>query len=210
VRGISRPGRLSRILVAVAVAGIGFGVASVVQADIPDNGVIHGCYGKPGTPQKGQLRVRDSDQGEQCRFYENNLDWNQIGPTGVTGPTGPTGPQGGINATERQGIVNSAGGLVFSSGFTVTHPSTGNYTITYPPGTWAFDTTNFPAFTGTPLFTQNEITFGSATLFGDGSLVYNIFTGATDSGFSFVILQHKGPNTPGTAPAKDAKVTIQP
>jgi hypothetical protein len=32
--------------------------------------------------------VRDFDQGEQCRIYENPLDWNQIGPTGVTGRTG--------------------------------------------------------------------------------------------------------------------------
>jgi hypothetical protein len=78
-----------------------FGIASVVQADIPDSGVIHGCYGKPGTPYKGNLRVRDTSIGEQCPIYENPLDWNQIGPTGVTGPTGPTGPQGGINAIER-------------------------------------------------------------------------------------------------------------
>jgi hypothetical protein len=66
-----------------------------VQASIPSaNGVIHGCYGKPGTPQKGQLRVRDASQGEQCRYYENTLDWNQTGPTGPTGPTGATGPTG--------------------------------------------------------------------------------------------------------------------
>ena len=77
---------------ALAVGGALFGIASAVQASIPSpNGVIQGCYGKPGTPQKGQLRVRDASQGEQCRFYENTLDWNQIGPTGVTGPTGPTG-----------------------------------------------------------------------------------------------------------------------
>ena len=37
--------------------------APVAFASIPDaNGVIHGCYGKPGTPYKGQLRVRDADQ----------------------------------------------------------------------------------------------------------------------------------------------------
>jgi hypothetical protein len=60
------------------------------------------------------------------------------------------------------------------------------------------------------LFTQNEIAVSSATLFGDGSLVYTIVTGATDSGFSFVILQHNGPNNPGTAPEKDAKITVHP
>jgi hypothetical protein len=94
--GIHRRGL--RLLIALAVGSAVFGIASVVQADIPDAGVIHGCYGKPGTPQKGQLRVRDFDQGEQCRIYENPLDWNQTGPTGPTGPRGPTGPAGSARA----------------------------------------------------------------------------------------------------------------
>jgi len=98
LRDLSRGGRL---LLALAVGVALFGIASAVQADIPDKGVIHGCYGKPGTTYKGQLRVRDASQGEQCRFYENPLDWNQTGPTGGsgatghTGPTGPTGPSDG-------------------------------------------------------------------------------------------------------------------
>jgi hypothetical protein len=85
-------------LLALVVGGAVFGIATAVQADIPDAGVIHGCYGKPGTPQKGQLRVRDASRGEQCRFYENQLDWSQTGPSGVTGPTGPTGPAGTATA----------------------------------------------------------------------------------------------------------------
>src|SRR5690242_2574563 len=90
-RGLGRGGRF---LLALAVGGAVFGIASVVQADIPDSGVIHGCYAKPGTPQKGQLRVIDASRGEQCRFYENTLNWNASGVTGATGPTGPTGPTG--------------------------------------------------------------------------------------------------------------------
>jgi hypothetical protein len=92
-----------RLLIALAVGGAVFGIASVVQADIPDNGVIQGCYGKAGTQFKGQLRVRDSSQGEQCRIYESPLNWNQTGPTGpagVTGPTGPTGPAGVLGTEE--------------------------------------------------------------------------------------------------------------
>src|SRR5262245_33224832 len=46
LRGVSRGGR---ILLALAVGGAVFGIATAVQADIPDNGVIHGCYGKAGT-----------------------------------------------------------------------------------------------------------------------------------------------------------------
>jgi hypothetical protein len=105
-RLLSRGGQL---LVALAVGGAVFGIASAVQADIPDAGVIHGCFGKPGTPQKGQLRVRDADRGEQCRFYENRLDWNQTGPTGATGVTGPTGPTGPTGATGPSGTTGPTG-----------------------------------------------------------------------------------------------------
>jgi hypothetical protein len=120
LRSLSRAGRL---LVALAVGGALFGIASV-QADIPDNGVIHGCYGKPGTTYKGNLRVRDASQGEQCRFYENPLDWNQTGPTGVTGPTGPTGSTGPAGPTfVATGLVFPDGSVGFTSGPvpTVTH-----------------------------------------------------------------------------------------
>jgi hypothetical protein len=98
IQNLSRAGR---IVLALGVAGAAFALATAVQASIPSpNGVIHGCYGKPGTTYKGNLRVRDLDQGEQCRSYENPLDWNQTGPkgakgaTGATGPTGPSGPTG--------------------------------------------------------------------------------------------------------------------
>jgi hypothetical protein len=75
-----------------------FGIASAVQASIPDaNGVIHGCYGKAGTPSQGDLRVTDSGL---CKPTENPLDWNQVGPTGQRGPTGPTGP-GGVKGIGR-------------------------------------------------------------------------------------------------------------
>jgi hypothetical protein len=110
---LRRVGRGGRLLLALAVGGAVFGIATAVQADIPDAGVIHGCYGKPGTPQKGQLRVRDSDQGEQCRYYENRLDWNQTGPTGPlgasgpTGPTGPTGPKGATGPPGTSGLIAS-------------------------------------------------------------------------------------------------------
>ena len=71
---LQRLSRGGRLLLALAVGGALFGIATAVQADIPDNGVIHGCYGKPGTSYKGQLRVRDASQGEHCRYYENQLD----------------------------------------------------------------------------------------------------------------------------------------
>src|SRR5262249_9381672 len=98
-------GRGGRFLLALAVGGAAFGIATAVQAAIPDaDGVIHGCYGKPGTPQRGQLRVRDVSQGEQCRFYENPLDWSTAGVTGAAGPTGPTGPPGPTGPTGPAGV----------------------------------------------------------------------------------------------------------
>ena len=49
--------RTSRLLLALAVGGALFGIASAVQASIPDSGgVIHGCYQRNG----GTLRVIDS------------------------------------------------------------------------------------------------------------------------------------------------------
>jgi hypothetical protein len=117
-----RLGRGSRLFAVVAVAAAVFGVASAVQADIPDSGVIHGCYGKPGTPQKGQLRVRDASLGEQCRFNENPVDWNATGVSGVTGPTGPTGPSGVAGPTS---VTAGASGSVTTAGVTVvTHTVT--------------------------------------------------------------------------------------
>jgi hypothetical protein len=82
------------VLTALVVAGAAFGIVTAVQADIPDGVVVQACYGKPGTPQRGQLRVRDADQGEQCRATENPIEWGQSGPTGPTGPTGPAGIAG--------------------------------------------------------------------------------------------------------------------
>ena len=61
---LRRLNRVGRFLIALAVGGAVFGIATAVQADIPDSGVIHGCYGKAGTPYKGNLRVRDASQGE--------------------------------------------------------------------------------------------------------------------------------------------------
>jgi len=93
MKHFKRLGRGSRLVLALAVGGAVFGIASAVQASIPDsNGVIHGCYAKAGNPSQGALRVIDSSAA--CKPIENPLNWNQTGPTGPPGPTGPTGPTG--------------------------------------------------------------------------------------------------------------------
>jgi hypothetical protein len=67
--------RSGRVVAALVVAGAGFGIATAVQADIPDSGVIHGCYQfNAQNTMKGVLRVIDGSRGESCRFNENALN----------------------------------------------------------------------------------------------------------------------------------------
>jgi hypothetical protein len=82
LKGLSRGGRL---LLAFGVAGAAFGIATVVQAAIPDShGTINACYQfAQGVTPKGTLRVVDPATGESCRFYERPLKWNANGVGGV-------------------------------------------------------------------------------------------------------------------------------
>ncbi len=75
-------------LVAAIVAG---GIAyQVVGADIPDGGIIHGCY----NTRTGFLRVIDTSANQTCLQGETAVSWNQTGPPGPVGPQGPSGPPG--------------------------------------------------------------------------------------------------------------------
>src|SRR5262245_45580927 len=109
-----------RLLVLAALAGGAFGIASVVQASIPDaNGVIHGCYQYTTTNNNyGRVRVYDTAKGGGCNLLEKHLDWNIRGPTGAigstgatgsTGPTGPTGPTGQSGASGPTGPTGTTG-----------------------------------------------------------------------------------------------------
>lgn len=86
-------------LLAAAVAVIALlACGGVALATIPgSNGVISGCYVKPGYAGAGKLRVIDAEAGKTCNSTENPLSWNKQGPRGpqgATGPAGPAGPQG--------------------------------------------------------------------------------------------------------------------
>ena len=77
LRGLSRA---NRFLAALVVGGAVFGIATAVQASIPDsNGVAHGCYYIPGkisnTQQlPGDLRLIDTDAGQHCNSNEGSVD----------------------------------------------------------------------------------------------------------------------------------------
>src|SRR5262245_20745825 len=110
--GLSRGGRL---LLALAVGAAVFGVATAVQASIPDSsGVIHGCYNTSlahGSPTGG-LRVIDTSKPGTCTSWESPLSWNAVGVSGATGPTGPrgpTGPSGSRGPTGPSGRIGPTG-----------------------------------------------------------------------------------------------------
>jgi hypothetical protein len=83
------PGRRARWAALAATVGA-LAIGGIAWADIPDSGVVHGCY-KTVT---GVLRVIDTSAGDSCTPGETPLSWNQAGPTGVTGSSGPTGATG--------------------------------------------------------------------------------------------------------------------
>ena len=110
LRGLSRGGRL---VLALAVVGAVFGIATAVQASIPDSsGVIHGCYNMSlahGNPT-GALRVIDTAKiNGNCASWEAPLNWNQKGVAGAIGATGATGPEGPTGATGATGPTGSRG-----------------------------------------------------------------------------------------------------
>jgi hypothetical protein len=105
-----RPPRRAALVTLIAAAGL-FGIATAVQASIPDSsGVIHGCYrsqlsGTAATP-RGALRVIDTGNGEACASGESSLNWNA---KGVTGPQGPQGVKGDPGVAGVQGPKGEKG-----------------------------------------------------------------------------------------------------
>ena len=86
-----------------AVLAVSVGVA---YAAIPgSSGVINGCY----SGGQGQLRVIDTDSGEQCKKNETALSWNQQGAQGIPGPIGPQGLQGVPGQQGETGATGATG-----------------------------------------------------------------------------------------------------
>jgi hypothetical protein len=85
-----------KLAAATAVLALGVGAAAASGA-IPSgsDGMIHGCYQKPGLlANPGDLRVIDKEAGQSCRSNETALPWNQKGAKGDTGARGEPGPKG--------------------------------------------------------------------------------------------------------------------
>jgi hypothetical protein len=151
-------------VLALAVGGAVFGIASAVQASIPDaSGVIHGCYNTSlarGNPT-GALRVIDTSKANGvCASWETALNWNQKGVKGVTGPTGPTGPNG---ATGPKG-ASGAKGVTGARGSTGAGGTTG--TTEGVPSTSSSATTLTPPATATNQFGFSEASTFTTTVSG--------------------------------------------
>jgi hypothetical protein len=146
------------VAVLIAAGGIGYGVA---RADIPDSGIINGCY----NTRTGILRVIDLSGHQSCNPGETALSWNQVGPQGPAGPQGPTGPAGPpgpalasidqLNGIACDGVaskpasvhVNYGTGIEAPLTFTcVTHlvANPGTFTFNVTGGTISTSITNVP------------------------------------------------------------------
>jgi len=121
-----------RLILALAVGGAVFGIATVVQAAIPDaKGVIHSCYKNTG----GSLRLIDPSTGATCNTSESPILWNQIGPTGAKGMTGARGPTG-RGATGPSGTSGLAGQHCDAGSSMTGFDTAGKITCSCP--TWIF------------------------------------------------------------------------
>jgi hypothetical protein len=115
--------RWSRLILAMAVAGATFGIATVVQAAIPDaTGTAHGCVAKNVVlPNKTFLRMVDSEKGETCLPTEWVVNF-----AATAGPISQIPPTNDV--WYGNGIVFNTGGAAFNTIASVTVPA-GSYLV---------------------------------------------------------------------------------
>jgi hypothetical protein len=194
--------RGKRLLVALAVFGVALGVGGIAYATIPSgSGVYTACVlNGLGTIRLIDPSLSHADFESHCTPLEKQVTWNQTGTTGPQGPPGTPGSRGATGPTGASGpgvqtiagIVDSDGSILAGSGFTVSNPSTGHYTITFPAGTWS----TLPVVTVTPFGVHGGFVVpdvASGALYPDGSATVNIVLTDTvptesdqNNGFQFI------------------------
>jgi hypothetical protein len=159
--------RVALAITAVVVVAIAGGVTYAV-AQIGSGGVFHGCYTSangqlrlidPATDscRPSETAVSWSQTGPQGLKGDPGPPGpagpqGPAGPHGIPGPHGPAGPQGatgpqgpagppGPGTQTISGLVGVRGATLFGKGFTVRRTAVGDYTLTFPAGTWR----TFPA-----------------------------------------------------------------
>jgi hypothetical protein len=147
--------RGGRLVLALAVGGAVFGIASVVQAGITDSqDQIHGCYSANGSKQTNGTPLNVVDTAYSCSKGQASILWNQKGITGPTGARGPAGTNGqdgapgvagppGPTGQDGSNGVTGPSGLRGPSGATGSPGATGPIGPTGPrgSGTASFVTT---------------------------------------------------------------------
>jgi Collagen triple helix repeat (20 copies) len=181
--------RVALAVTAVVVVAIAGGITYAV-ADIGSGGVINGCY----KSQNGQLRLIDPAT-DHCLPSETPISWGQTGTQGPPGPKGDkgdkgdpgpqgaTGPQGppGPGTKTISGIVNASGNPDLDTGgaFTSSRNGVGNYTVTFPTGTWSTWPAP-PVMVVTPrAFGSRVASVGFIAWSSSGSAAYQILMSST-------------------------------
>jgi hypothetical protein len=111
--------RWSRLILAMAVAGATFGIATVVQAAIPDaTGTAHGCVAKNVVlPNKTFLRMVDSERGETCLPTEWVVNFAATaGPISQIPPTNDVFYGNGISFNVGGGGTTTIGSVAVPAG----------------------------------------------------------------------------------------------
>ncbi len=147
---------LGAAVVAGAFILLGSG-AAVAMADT----VITACAKK----QNGQLRLVSS--GDECRPSETVVQWIAAAPAGP-------------GAKTISGLVRPNGATQVGSGFTSTRNGAGDYTIHFPPGTWA----SVPVMVVSPFGQPGGVSFPVCEIpsvlgFFNGSADFNVICSST-------------------------------
>ena len=164
------------------------GTVRLIDPSLPSGSLLSHCTGfEKEVTWNGQGVKGDTGatgpQGPQGLQGQQGPQGPQ-GPQGVKGDTGATGPAGaGLAKVIRGGTYGGVSGLgVYAgTGFTITTNSPGNYTITFPPGTWScYPIATFQSFFGGP---QADIQFAS----GDGN-TWTVDFGGQNTTFDFIFV----------------------
>jgi hypothetical protein len=175
---------------------IGVALVAGITSATANIGVINGCY----KTNNGQLRLIDTATAH-CLPSETAISWSETGPQGPTGAPGATGATGATGAQGPQGVPGTGTGPLMirggtyggvnglgvyaGSGFTIATNSPGNYTISFPPGTW----TCYPIATFQAFFRPVTPTIQFAS--GDG-LIWTIDWGGENTTFDFIFVNSCG------------------
>jgi hypothetical protein len=170
----------------------GVGTVRLIDASLPPGSLLSHCT-KWETPISWNEQGAKGDTGDTGpqglkgnpgSDGTNGTDGAQ-GPQGQKGDTGAIGPAGsGLAKVIRGGTYGQeppGPGVYAGSGFTIVRNSIGNYTITFPAGTWScYPIATFQSFFGGH---QATIPFASS----DG-LIWTVDFGGQDTTFDFIFV----------------------